>query len=184
MASLLVVDSGRPTIEIQWDWSRVLGTEIQPGSAIVLTGREVVDYARALKETGRASGGKLVEDRFYVEAILRRVDSGRGSVSLELTHTVDDRISGRYVIAQRKEDVSTWDVEEYHRKLLYDDKYFRDISKLNVAIDSAVSAFDEGVVIYPSSVSYSSYFRLLLPLIIKRCSNARWIIVSKILIVV
>jgi len=178
MASLLVVDSGRPTIEIQWDWSRVLGTEIQPGSAIVLTGREVVDYARALKETVRASGGKLVEDRFYVEAILRRVDSVRGSVSLELTHTVDDRISGRYVIAQRKEDVSTWDVEEYHRKLLYDDKYFRDISKLNVAIDSAVSAFDEGVVIYPSSVSYSSYFRLLLPLIIKRCSNARWIIVS------
>lgn len=178
MASLTVVDPARPMIRVQWDWSRILGAETAPDSAVVVSGREIADYARALKEEVRLIGGMVVEDRSYIEAMLRRVDSVRASISLELTHTVDDRIAGRYVVARRKEGISGWTAEEFHKKLLFDDKQFRDFSKFKAAIESAATAFDGGIVVYPATVAQDSYFRLLLPLIVRSCKNAKWIVIS------
>ncbi|USQ95703.1 hypothetical protein [Caulobacter sp. RL271] len=178
MANLTVSDPARPTINIQWDWSQIFEAEVGSGSAVIVSGREVSDYARALREEVRHRGGFLIEDRSDIETILRRVESARANISLQLSHSVDDRIAGRFAIAQRKGAASNWSIEDYHQRLLFDDKYFREFQVFKAAIDNAVAAIDRGIIFYPAHVAQSSYFRLFLPLIIKECKSALWIIYS------
>lgn len=163
--------------EVQWDWSKLLDGPAP--SAFVVSGRSLREYSFPLNEEIRRRGGIVIEDANDLEAAIRRVVSPMDvSYASRLLQPVPDRIVGRFEVARRRGDLSEWDVGEYSSRFLFDDWGLETPELLNSAINQAASAFENTLISYNHHTSHLSYFRLLLPLIVKRCKQSRWIIIA------
>jgi hypothetical protein len=178
MKKLKIKDGARATFSLAWEFPILnnRGDEVTP---IVLTGRDLNSYGRALRDEVRRRRGVIIRDRSDLEQALRRINPGPHGLSpIVLVHSVDERINGRYSAALRKGGVDTWTIDDYHERLFFDDHNFRDIDDLKKTVSLAVNALDQGLVYYNAEAVPLSYFRILAPLIIASCEKASWMIIA------
>ncbi len=153
-------------------------------NGLIIIGRSVREYWSQVASSMRGPDSVIISDIHDIEQLIRGVQTPQGrsapgialSKAFEIVRPVREKSLDRYIHWSRRTDLSQWTASEYAERIFGSDQIFSTTEAINEFVSMFKAALEKRTVLYSVNSADTSYFRILMPLMVRECDTTTWIV--------